>query len=244
MNDFKRKFERIETHIVLSYKGERDEIFNSSQLLDISRKGMQFTTSKPYPVDSRIIINVIVPTSYPNKLGINGRVAHSHEKLKGLLYHTGIEFINNPPEIEQEIQKYLDYLGADKSSSSSEELKGKQEAIEQEKRRYKRLKSQVIIQYVELGGESIKSSQIVDISEGGLLFNSDAFIAPGRQIRLKMTVPTSFPRPIKLEGEVKHCQEIMKGQLYQVGIEFSKEFNEPLDEVKKYVAFLEKKENS
>ena len=116
--------------------------------------------------------------------------------------------------------------------------------MDMEKRRYKRLKSQVIIQYVELGGESIKTSQIVDISEGGLLFNSDTYIEPGALIRLKMTVPTSFPNPIKIEGTVRHCREIMKGQLFQTGIEFSPEFPEPLQEIRKYAVYLEKREQA
>lgn len=242
MSDFIRRYERIETHIVLSYRSEKEEKFNSSQLLDISRSGMQFTTSKQYPVDMHMIINAMVPTSYPNKLSIKGRVAHSKEKMKGMLYHTGIEFIENPPQTQKEIHKYLDYLGADKTLTAGTDYKITQ-ALSENKRRYRRLKSHVIIQYVELGGESIRSTQIVDISQGGLLFNSETYIKPGHQIRLKMTVPTSFPHPIKLEGTVKHCEEIMKSELFQTGIEFSREFMEPLEEIKKYITFLEKKEN-
>ena len=241
MSDFVRKNERVETHIVLSYKSSSEDKFNSSQLLDISRSGMQFTTSKAYPLKGKMQINVLVPTSYPNKLKIIGIVAHSHEKMKDVLYHTGIEFSHNSQQIEKEINTYLDYLGADKNIASGVEGASAQN-ISGENRRYKRLKSQVIVQYIELGAESVKATQIVDISKGGLLFNAETDIGVGKQIRLKMTVPTSFPAPIKLEGTVRHSKEVLKGQLYQIGIQFSQEFPEPLEEIKKYIAFLEKKE--
>ena len=243
MSDFVRRYERMETHIVLSYKSIQEEIFNSSQLLDISRSGMQFTTSKAYPQKIKMQIHVLVPTSYPNKLKINGIIAHSREKMKDILYHTGVEFTDNTREIDKEINKYLDYLGADKNISTGVDGSSAED-IHKENRRYRRLKSQVIIQYIELGSESIKSSQIVDISEGGLLFNSDSNIPLGHQIRMKMTVPTSFPHPIKLEGTACHSNEVMKGSLYQIGIQFSKEFPEPLEAIKKYIRLLESRQEN
>jgi hypothetical protein len=241
MSEFVRKNERVETHIVLSYMGEGDPGFNSSQLLDISRSGMQFTTSRCYLPRTRIEIHILVPTSYPNKLEIKGVVTHSHEKFKGFLYHTGVEFSGNTPQLEKEINRYLDFLGADKNISAGIEKKAPA-SREADKRRYKRLKSSVVIQYVELGGDRTGTSQIVDISRGGLLFNAEKPIAAGKPIRLKMTVPTSFPNPIKIEGTVKHCEEVMKGHLFQVGVSFSQEFPEPLQDIAKYIAMLEKKE--
>ena len=231
MSNFSRKHERIETHIVLFYKGLYDEKFNSSQLLDISRSGMQFTTAKDYPPNTPIEINVLVPTSYPDKLNIKGIVLHSREKMKDMLYNTGIKFTENTPEITEEI-------------NDSEENAEKASLLNHENRRYKRLKSQVIIQYIELGSGSIKTSQIVDISSGGLLFNSDIEIKEGCQIRMKMIVPTSFPNPIKLEGIIRHSRKVMDGQLYQNGMEFSKEYSEALEEVFKYITYLEKREEN
>lgn len=241
MNGFHRTSQRIESHIVLSYKSVDEEKFNSSQLLDISRQGMQFTTGKNYPEQTSMTIHVLVPTSYPDKLQISGIVTHCHEKLKDMLYNTGIEYQSNTAETIAAINDYLDYLGADKQEESAANAYSP-ESSEADKRRYKRLKSHVIVQFIELGGNTISTSQIVDISDGGLLFNSEKFIQPGTLVRLKMTVPTSFPHTIKLEGTVRHCKEIMQNSLYQAGIEYSQEFPGPLEEIRKYVAYLLQKE--
>ncbi len=237
----KRNFERVSTHLLLSYKAEGDNKFNTSQLINISRGGVKFTTEKPYIANTPMVVSLLAPTSYPNKITIKGFCVYSTEKIKDMLYETAMKFQNNPPDVTDEINKYLDFLGADKNK---EKKTSPNTDINKENRRFKRLNSQVLMQFIDLETQKIKSSQLVDISEGGLSFNTDEPLTEGKKIRLKMVVPTSYPDPIKIEGQVKHCHEMINNSLYRVGIEFSSEFPETIEKIKNYLQFLEKRNQS
>src|SRR3990172_3653592 len=93
MDEDRRHSKRLNKNFILSYfhKNSPEQIFEITQLRNISMGGMCFITSLAYEPATPLGIKLQTPFLTENTY-IEGYVLASHEKAKGLLYETRLKF--------------------------------------------------------------------------------------------------------------------------------------------------------
>jgi hypothetical protein len=85
------------------------------------------------------------------------------------------------------------------------------------KRRFYRHPVNVPIQVHELTSRNFQRSESVDISEGGICFMADRFLAKGATVGLSIAVKDTV---FKINGQVAYCNRVAAVNLYRTGIAF------------------------
>ncbi len=107
----RRSSKRIKKHFLLSYyaKDNPEEKFEMTQLKNISLGGMCFVTTRAYPQGTVLGIDLNTPylseTTY-----LEGVVLASHEKAKGILYDTRLQFVGLTSEAKFLLKRLIDFF--------------------------------------------------------------------------------------------------------------------------------------
>lgn len=88
---------------------------------------------------------------------------------------------------------------------------------QQEKRRFYRHPIGVPIQYREVRAKTHCRSKSVDLSEGGICFLADHFLAMGVSINLDIPVESEV---FSMSGHVAYCNRLSNTGLYRTGVAF------------------------
>ncbi len=88
----------------------------------------------------------------------------------------------------------------------------------QNKRRFYRHPVSVPIQYHELQSRSFNRSSSVDLSEGGICFMAEHFLAKGAGVSLKIPVGDSV---FEVQGQIAYCSRVASLNMYRTGVAFS-----------------------
>ncbi len=91
--------------------------------------------------------------------------------------------------------------------------------MEDERRKWQRREFRGPIQYRKGDSEALKGSVAYDISEGGLKFHSEDFIALHTPLNIQMAINSE--KIIQLYGQVVWIQMMPHAESYQVGYEFA-----------------------
>lgn len=91
----------------------------------------------------------------------------------------------------------------------------------QEKRRYKRVESNLPLQYKNLrkNSELPTGSLAKNLSEGGVSFKSNEFISLACRLVVEISIP-SIPKPIKAISKVAWIRKLPAGDQYELGNQF------------------------
>ncbi|MCK5260421.1 MAG: PilZ domain-containing protein [Candidatus Omnitrophica bacterium] len=107
----RRKFERIKKSFILSYfdlkrPGHKFEI---TQLKNISLGGMRFVTTRKFDPSTKLGVELKTPyisgTTY-----LEGTVLQSHERMKGAIYETRLEFDSLDTEATALLEKLMGFF--------------------------------------------------------------------------------------------------------------------------------------
>lgn len=108
------------------------------------------------------------------------------------------------------------------------------------KRKFYRHPINVPIRVHELTSKSFQRSESVDISEGGICFMADRFLAKGASVGLSIAVQNTV---FKINGQVAYCNRVATVNRYRTGIAFQDQNDafraklaEQMLEIKKYQA--------
>lgn len=106
----KRKYLRLKKRFVIRYeKGTlKKRGYDLSQTLNVSKGGLLFFTSEPFEKGDGVSLQVHFPFM-PETTSIKGEVVGCEMKREGL-YQTRIKFVELPPEVYKEFEKYVDKM--------------------------------------------------------------------------------------------------------------------------------------
>ena len=88
----------------------------------------------------------------------------------------------------------------------------------QEKRRFYRHPVSVPIQYHESQSRRFEGSSSVDLSEGGICFLAERFLAKGAGVNLKIPVGDTV---FEVQGQIAYCSRVATLNMYRTGVQFS-----------------------
>lgn len=88
-----RRYKRIKKHFLLTFFVLTDPVkrHEASQLKNISLGGICIITAQPYPVSAKLGIELKTPL-IAEMTHLEGTVLESHERVKGIIYETRVEF--------------------------------------------------------------------------------------------------------------------------------------------------------
>ncbi len=107
----RRRYERINKSFILSYFdiANPEQKFEITQLKNISLGGMCFITTRAFESSTRLSVELKTPyisgTTY-----LEGIVLQSHEKMKGTIYETRLEFENLDTEAKVLLEKLMEFF--------------------------------------------------------------------------------------------------------------------------------------
>ena len=115
----------------------------------------------------------------------------------------------------------------------------------EERRQYKRIKTNFILTYFDIKAPEQKftATQLKNISRGGMCLITDQAFPKGTILKLEIKSPF-FANITKMEGEVLQSHERVKDIIYETRLQFKNLCKEAEDVLLKSVEFFEKKENS
>ena len=111
LNRERRRYERIKKSFILSYFDLKkpDHKFEITQLKNISLGGMCFVTTQNFNSSSKLGVELKTPyiagTTY-----LEGTVLQSHEKMKGTIYETRLEFDALDTEAKILLEKLMEFF--------------------------------------------------------------------------------------------------------------------------------------
>ncbi len=107
----RRQYKRISKSFILSYfeKSNPEQKFEITQLRNISQGGMCFITTRSFMPNTRLGVELRTPylaeTTY-----LEGDVLGSHEKIKGMLYETRLQFTLINSQAEFLLSKLIEFF--------------------------------------------------------------------------------------------------------------------------------------
>ena len=107
----RRQYERIKKSFILSYFDLKkpDRKFEITQLKNISLGGICFVTTRGFDHSTKLGIELKTPyiagTTY-----LEGVVLQSHEKMKGTIYETRLEFDSLDTEAKVLLEKLMEFF--------------------------------------------------------------------------------------------------------------------------------------
>ena len=88
-----------------------------------------------------------------------------------------------------------------------------------DRRKYKRIKENVVIEYKWLNGAASDISQSLDLGEGGACFLAKKFIPMAQRLILKLSLP-GVPGKVKIVSKIAWMDRPKNESYYRVGVQF------------------------
>lgn len=114
----RRKYSRVGRNLILTYglkENGDNQIFQSTQMRDISAGGMCFVTTEAFDPLSVLWIKLKTPYLVQDA-PLEGTVIESKEKVKNLIYHTRVKFMDLPQESEVFLKEMIQYFLSEEKS--------------------------------------------------------------------------------------------------------------------------------
>lgn len=109
-----------------------------------------------------------------------------------------------------------------------------------ERRRYRRVKSTIPLQYKKLRqlSEGTVGAITQDVGEGGVRFMANEFLPLASRLVVEVFLPAN-PRPIKAISKVAWIRKIPSGEQYEVGNQFLEVAREDKNNLSDYISKLQ-----
>lgn len=106
----RRKFARIKKHYIIRFiqKGNRSVKYEVSQVENISRGGMLFSSSVGFEKDAELLIELRTPY-IAETVHLTGIILECKDKVPGILFQNRLQFLDLSPtaqDILDKIEKY------------------------------------------------------------------------------------------------------------------------------------------
>jgi hypothetical protein len=106
----RRQHVRIKKHYIIRFyqKDNPSLKYEASQIENISKGGLCFTSTIPFDIGAHLAIELRTPY-VAEKVYIEGRVLESKEKIKGVVYQNRVKFDNlsaHATDVLDKIEKY------------------------------------------------------------------------------------------------------------------------------------------
>lgn len=106
----RRKSKRLRRHFVIAYRVHKAGAeYDLSQIKNISKGGLRFTTSRQYSSGAVLSIELRTPISR-DRIKLLGKVVASEVLMDGLIYDTRVTYIDMDKDTEVLIEKIIQYL--------------------------------------------------------------------------------------------------------------------------------------
>jgi hypothetical protein len=102
----------------------------------------------------------------------------------------------------------------------------------QERRKYKRIETGIIIGFQPEGDRDFYPSLIINMSQGGMLLKSPRSFPVDLTLNITVSKNDYFPQEIRMRGRVMRCEKIIDGSIYHLAVEMTREsqgFSEAID---------------
>jgi Tfp pilus assembly protein PilZ len=197
---------RVKGCFLVSYRlGEKDEAIELSQISNLSQGGMAINTNIKFNPGTELVLHLRIPLA-PEPIKIVGRVVESRE-IDKIHFHTRIKFVT----IDEKYRKSL-------IDTINRQLPADQPKKPQN-RQHPRVKSRFIVSYrLTEKDEIIDLSQINNLSQGGIAFNTNIKFDTGTELILNLRIPLA-PEPVKIIGRVVGSSEVGNNH-YNTRIQF------------------------
>jgi len=107
----RRKSKRINRHFVITYRvHDRDTQYDLSQIKNISKGGLRFTTSKQYPEGTILSLELRTPVT-TDRIKFLGKVVSSKVVLDGLIWDTRVAYVDMDEDTKRLVDKTIQYFG-------------------------------------------------------------------------------------------------------------------------------------
>ncbi|NQU94815.1 MAG: PilZ domain-containing protein [Candidatus Omnitrophica bacterium] len=105
-----------------------------------------------------------------------------------------------------------------------------------ERREFTRRKSRFTLRYKDLAKptEKFRTAISADVSEGGVRFQSEKFIALACHLAVELEIPTML-KPIKVISKIAWVKKLPIGEDYEVGNQFLEISNESKDVIRSFM---------
>ena len=105
-----------------------------------------------------------------------------------------------------------------------------------ERRKFPRRESRFVLRYKDLAKpvERFSTAISADISEGGVRFRSERFIALACRLAVELEIPTML-KPIKAVSKIAWVKKLPIGEDYEVGNQFLEMSNESKDTIRSFM---------
>ncbi|MDE2027439.1 MAG: PilZ domain-containing protein [Candidatus Omnitrophica bacterium] len=109
---------RIYRNFILSYqeKGNQKPVHEVSQINNISRGGLNFSSTHPLKQDALVTVDLKTPF-LADSIRIEGIVLECKEKVNGMIYEVRLQFKDVPPQESAVLEKIEKYGKAEADST-------------------------------------------------------------------------------------------------------------------------------
>jgi hypothetical protein len=106
----RRQFVRIRKHYIIRFyqKDNPSLKYEASQILNISKGGLCFSSTIPFDIGAHLAIELRTPY-VAEKVYLEGRILESKEKIKGVVYQNRIKFNDlsaHAADVLDKVEKY------------------------------------------------------------------------------------------------------------------------------------------
>ena len=110
-NQERRRYIRIKKNLIMTYseKSKPEEKIEITQLKNISLGGLCFITTRKLEKSTQLCIDLKTPFMTETTF-LEGIVLESHEKTKGLIYETRLQFVHINVEAKMLITQLMEYF--------------------------------------------------------------------------------------------------------------------------------------
>jgi hypothetical protein len=106
----RRKSKRLYRHFVVAYRVYGvDSEYDLSQIKNISKGGLRFITSRKYPLDTILAVELRTPVS-TDRIRLLGKVISSETVVEDLIYDTRIIYAKLNKETETLLDRTIKYF--------------------------------------------------------------------------------------------------------------------------------------
>ena len=107
----RRHYKRIKKNFILTYfdLAHPEDKFEATQLKNISLGGMCLVTSRSFNPSTYLGIELKTPF-FAELTHLEGIILESHERIKGIIYETRLEFKQLSPQAEFVLNKIIEYF--------------------------------------------------------------------------------------------------------------------------------------
>ncbi|MCK5708417.1 MAG: PilZ domain-containing protein [Candidatus Aureabacteria bacterium] len=119
----RRKYVRIETNLMVTFKVKGDEKTYPSLIINMSQGGLLLKSFKSFPLDIELIINIAPSECTDKEIVIPAKVNRCDTIYENKLYHLAVDINRKTEKVSKVIDNFYKLVLKKKKQDSSDRLK-------------------------------------------------------------------------------------------------------------------------